>query len=118
MKLFFETAVQARVFLAALPIGLLLGLLLDMGSLLGKARIVADIAAALVAGCGLVVLSLLSMENGLQLYHLLAVIVGCLLYSFGIGRAMRSFIRRAGAFFARRRENSAARQEKDLLSSK
>jgi len=88
MKLFFETAKQASVFLAALPIGFLLGFLLDIGLIFGKARPAADIVALLVAGAGLVILSLLSMENGLQLYHLLAVVMGALLYTCGLGRLL------------------------------
>lgn len=105
MKPFFETAVQARIFLAALPIGFLLGILLDIGGLLGKAGIVADIAALLAAGAGLAMLSLLSMENGLQLYHLLAVVLGCLLYTAGIGRAIRAVYRRIKTLFSHREEN-------------
>lgn len=89
MKLFFETALQARVFLAAVPIGILLGLCLDLGEICGKARIVIDIVAMLLAAAALVLLSILSLENGLQIYHLLAVIVGILLYLCGIGRLLR-----------------------------
>lgn len=89
MKLFFETALQARVFLLALPIGLMLGACLDAGKLFGKARPAADILALLTAAFGLILLSLISLENGLQLYHLLAVVVGMILYLSGIGRCVR-----------------------------
>lgn len=94
MKLFFETALQARVFLAALPIGLMLGLCLDMGKLFGKARPAADILAMLLGAAGLIILSMLSLENGLQLYHLLAVAVGMLLYLCGVGRLFRYVARK------------------------
>lgn len=89
MKLFFETAVQARAFLAAVPLGLLLCLLLELERGMPGGKGLWDVLLVLLCAAGLGLLLFWTKESGLRAYHLLAVGVGLLLYRCGIGRVFR-----------------------------
>lgn len=89
MKLFFETAVQARAFLAAVPLGLLLGLLLELERGMPGGKGLWDVLLVLLCAAGLGLLLFWTKESGLRAYHLLAVGVGLLLYCCGLGRVFR-----------------------------
>lgn len=86
--LFFETGGQAAVFLLMVPIGWLMGLLMQLSGLAGKWRLLTDVLLLLVCGMTLFGFCIIKQENALQLYHLLAVLTGFLLYRFGIGRPL------------------------------
>lgn len=76
MKLFFETAGQAQAFLAAVPLGLVLAACLDASVLAGPLRPLADVLMMLTAGFALMGMMLLSRDEALRLYHLLAILTG------------------------------------------
>ena len=95
MKLFFETAGQAQAFLAAVPLGLVLAACLDASAL-------ADVLMMLTAGFALMGMMLLSRDEALRLYHLLAILTGALLYTQGIGR----LVRLAGAWLKKRKKSA------------
>lgn len=88
MKLFFETASQAQLFLIMLPIGMFLALVADLASGAGVLRPLWDVFAMLLSfgaiGTGIVMFR----DSGLRMYHFLAVIVGMLLYILGIRAAL------------------------------
>lgn len=89
MRLFFETSMQAQIFLALLPVGLLLAGCVDAASLARKSRPFWDVLIILACGLGIVVFLSLLKDDGLRGYHLLAVLTGILLYICGIGRLWR-----------------------------
>ena len=89
MKLFFETAVQARAFLTAVPLGLALGLLLGLERRLPGGRALWDVLLVLLCAVGIGLLLFWTGESGLRAYHLLAVGTGLLLYRCGVGRALQ-----------------------------
>ena len=91
MKLFFETAGQAQAFLAAVPLGLVLAACLD-----------ASVLMMLTAGFALMGMMLLSRDEALRLYHLLAILTGALLYTQGIGRLVRLI----GAWLKKRKKSA------------
>ena len=99
MKLFFETAGQAQAFLAAVPLGLVLAACLDASVLAGP---LADVLMMLTAGFALMGMMLLSRDEALRLYHLLAILTGALLYTQGIGR----LVRLAGAWLKKRKKSA------------
>lgn len=102
MKLFFETAGQAQAFLAAVPLGLVLAACLDASVLAGPLRPLADVLMMLTAGFALMGMMLLSRDEALRLYHLLAILTGALLYTQGIGR----LVRLAGAWLKKRKKSA------------
>ena len=101
MKLFFETAGQAQAFLAAVPLGLVLAACLDASVLAGPLRPLADVLMMLAAGFALMAMMLLSRDEALRLYHLLAILTGALIYTQGIGR----LVRLAGAWLKKRKKS-------------
>lgn len=88
MKLFFETAIQARVFLSAVPLGIMLGMLLNLESRLPGGKALWDVLLMLLCAIWMGILLLWTGENGLRLYHLLAVGTGLLLYRCGVSRLL------------------------------
>lgn len=86
--LFFETDGQAAIFLLSIPLGWLMALLLHLSQLAGRWRLLTDTLAMLLCGMGLFLFCVVQRENGMQLYHLLAVLTGFLLYRLGVGRVM------------------------------
>lgn len=111
MNLFFETANQAQVFLAAVPIGFLLALCFDVISRAGPMRPVLDVLCLLLAGLALIALMLALKDSGLRLYHLLALATGATLYLAGVGRLYRILRRRAAA--NRKSKAKAKKHQKD-----
>ncbi len=93
MKLFFETAQQASVFLLILPIGIAFGVCIDLCACFGTTRPLFEVAAAflcfLLIGAALVLLN----DNTLRLYHLLAFISGWILYSIGLRRLLKAVLK-------------------------
>ena len=100
MKLFFETAGQAQAFLAAVPLGLVLAACLDASVLAGPLRPLADVLMMLTAGFALMGMMLLSRDEALRLYHLLAILTGALLYMQIPVADMRVDFDRERIFFA------------------
>ena len=85
MKLFFETSIQARAFLSAVPLGLMLGVLLNLEACLPGWTALWDILLMLLCAAGLGMLLFWTEEGRLRIYHLLAVGTGLLLYRCGAG---------------------------------
>ena len=85
MKLFFETSIQARAFLSAVPLGLMLGVLLNLEACLPGWKALWDILLMLLCAAGLGMLLFWTEEGNLRIYHLLAVGTGLLLYRCGAG---------------------------------
>lgn len=88
MKLFFETAMQAGVFLMMVPAGLLLALLTDLSGRSGNSRPLWDVLIMLSGGLILGWLLIITGDSRLRLYHLLAVLTGAVLYLTGIRRIL------------------------------
>lgn len=89
MRLFFETAGQAQAFLSAVPLGLLLAACLDASALTGPLRPLTDAVLVLGGGLALMATMLLARDETLRMYHLLALLIGAVLYNQGIGRLVR-----------------------------
>lgn len=89
MNLFFETAGQSLCFLLAIPIGLLLAFLLDGSHGEGIARAVMDVLSLIGAGTALLALTVFLQDEKLRMYHVLGMLVGCILYTGGVGRLRR-----------------------------
>lgn len=85
MKLFFETSIQARAFLSAVPLGLALGVLLNLETCLPGWKALWDVLLMLLCAAGLGMLLFWTGEGRLRIYHLLAVATGLLLYRCGAG---------------------------------
>ena len=94
MKLFFETAFQAQAFLMVLPVGLALGLCFDLFALIKKGRPLMDVLALLGCAAATLFVVQFSRDDGLRLYHLLALFLGAVLYFCGLGRLFRGLKRR------------------------
>ncbi|MBE5815428.1 MAG: hypothetical protein E7320_09540 [Clostridiales bacterium] len=111
MKLFFEAAAQAQMFLIMLPVGMLLAVFADLSALGGRFRPVWDVLTVLLAasayGAGVILLR----EDGARLYHFLALLVGAMLYLLGIRKAILCTV---AVFLRKRREN---RQESATVKS-
>ncbi|MDD3334197.1 MAG: spore cortex biosynthesis protein YabQ [Eubacteriales bacterium] len=90
MKLFFETARQAQVFLLTIPLGFALALGFDLSSLSGRFRPLWDVLLFLGCAFALICMTLLTKDEGLRIYHLLAVLCGMLLYFCGFGSLWRN----------------------------
>lgn len=105
MRLFFETADQARAFLAAVPLGIALAACLDLTSLTGPLRPLADAMTVLAGGAALMAAMLLVRDESLRLYHLLAVLCGAVIYTCGLGRLARAARERLRA---RKKQRKAA----------
>lgn len=101
MKLFFETAAQASVFLLTIPLGLLLALLIDLSGRTGTLRPLWDVLTMLAgfaaAGAGIVLLG----DSGLRIYHILAMLTGMLLYLLGIRAFSGKLCKRAKAVWTK-----------------
>lgn len=93
MNLFFETAGQSICFLAAVPVGLALAFLLDGCRSEGVIRAILDVVSLISAGIALLTLTVFLQDEKLRLYHVLGMLVGCILYMGGVGR-MRYAIRK------------------------
>ena len=85
MKLFFETSIQARAFLSAVPLGLALGVLLNLESCFPGWKVLWDVLLMLLCAAGIGMLLFWTGEDRLRIYHLLAVGTGLLLYRCGAG---------------------------------
>ena len=83
MKLFFETSQQIAVFVIMMPIGFVIGMLLDFTSLGGRTKPLWDILIMLLcvgsAGAAVVIL-----KEEVRIYHCLALFTGAILYMCGI----------------------------------
>ncbi|MCI6378351.1 MAG: spore cortex biosynthesis protein YabQ [Clostridiales bacterium] len=96
MKLFFETSGQAQAFLAAVPLGMILAAALDISRYAGRLKPLADVMTLLLCGLSLIILTLALRDAALRLYHVLAVAIGALLYTGGIGRLIKAARKRLG----------------------
>lgn len=110
MNLFFETSGQAQIFLATVPIGFLLALLIDVDRGLGALRPVWDVLCMLACGAMMLMVLLMMRDGGLRVYHALALLTGSLLYLVGVRRAISAVRRRLGKkqkkwLFQRRKRN-------------
>ncbi len=94
MNLFFETSGQARIFLATVPVGFLLAICFDAVARAGCMRPVLDVLCLLGCGVAVIGLMLVFRDEGLRLYHALALLVGAGLYLFGVGRLIHAIAKR------------------------
>lgn len=101
MRLFFETSLQAEAFLAAVPLGFFLAAGFDLTSAVRRGRAVLDVLLLLACAGALLCLMRFMKDEGLRLYHLLALCAGALLYVRGVGGLLRALFRR---FFKCKRE--------------
>lgn len=84
MKLFFETAAQASLFLSMLPIGFCIAVCIDLAGCSGRMKHLWDVLVMLLC-FGLIAFSVVLLrDNGLRLYHFLSVLAGALLYLLGV----------------------------------
>lgn len=81
--LFFETGGQAAVFLLMVPFGWGMALLLHLSGRAGRWRLLTDVLLLLAGGLAFFLFCMMQREDGLHLYHLLAVLTGGLLYRLG-----------------------------------
>ncbi len=88
MKLFFETAAQANLFLLTVPVGIAAAAMTDLFTHTGAFRPLWDVLAFLFLGAGLGLTVILLGDAGLRSYHILAVLVGAILYFAGIRRLL------------------------------
>ena len=107
MKLFFETAAQASVFLLTVPLGLLLAFLVDLSGRTGTLRPLWDVLTMLAgfaaAGAAIVLLG----DSGLRIYHILAMLTGMLLYLLGIRAFAGRLCKRVKAALAKNAQTAA-----------
>lgn len=103
MKLFFETAAQANVFLAMIPVGITAALLIDLAAHLSVLRPLWDVLILLLLGAALGFGIVLLGDTGLRIYHLLAVLSGALLYLTGIRALLRKVVGILGGLVERHR---------------
>lgn len=89
MKLFFETATQADVFLTMLPVGIAAAAMIDLANHTSVLRPLWDVLIFLLLGAVMAFGIILLGDAGLRGYHLLAVLIGALLYLAGIRRMMK-----------------------------
>lgn len=107
--LFFETGGQAAFFLLMVPLGCLLGFLMQLSGLAGRWCLLTDVLFLLVCGMALFGFCIVKRENSLHLFHLLALLTGFLLYRFGIGRPLeRLFQKRKKAANAAGKKRAAS----------
>lgn len=88
MKLFFETSGQWAVFLMMLPVGMALGLSVDLCGYIGTARPLWDVLIVLLCFSIVGVCVVFLCNETLRMYHALAVLSGYLLYTCGIRRVI------------------------------
>lgn len=84
--LFFETINQAALFLLVVPQGWLLALLLNLSGRAGRWKLVTDVLLLCLCGALFFLFCMLVKEEGLRMYHLLALLTGFLLYRLGPAR--------------------------------
>lgn len=84
MKLFFETASQASVFLIMLPLGMLLAACVELTGMTGAGKPLWDILVVLLSGVLLGIGVVFLNDTTLRLYHLLAIVCGWILYRLGV----------------------------------
>lgn len=109
MKLFFETSTQAMVFLLMLPLGILFAAGIDIAGFIRIAKPLWDLLLVLLLGLSLGISVILLGDQGLRMYHLLAVLCGCLLYMLGIRRVVQ-WICQNGSNHIRKKDDSAGRK--------
>lgn len=106
MKLFFETAAQANVFLAMIPVGITTAALMDLAVYPSVLRPLWDVLILLllgtVIGFGIILLG----DTGLRIYHLLAVAAGALLYTTGFRVLFRKLYEILSGIVRRRRSGN------------
>lgn len=100
--LFFETGGQAVVFLLMVPFGWGMALLLHLSGRAGRWRLLTDVLLLLAGGLAFFLFCMMQREDGLHLYHLLAVLTGGLLYRLGA----RSLLERLFPKEKKSRDNS------------
>ncbi|NLO86203.1 MAG: hypothetical protein GX096_12405 [Clostridiales bacterium] len=98
MSLFFETTAQAQIFLATIPLGFLIAVLCDILSYSKRMQPILDVLCLLVCGLVFIFLTLLFKDKGVRLYHILALLVGAILYLFGL----RSLLTKIRGRFSKR----------------
>ncbi len=86
MNLFFETENQARAFIAAVPLGFVMAAAFSMPGKSGRFRALLDVLWLLACGASLLMLTVFTRESGLRAYHILALIVGAILYLLGVNK--------------------------------
>lgn len=104
MKLFFETAGQARSFLMCIPLGFLLFLLLDNDSAPGMFRFLLDFFIVLFYGALLMQIMIQFQENALREFHLLGSLSGGILYLSGVSKIRKSISAGIPKLFKQKRQ--------------
>lgn len=110
MNLFFETTAQAHIFLATIPLGFALALIIDITSHAGHMRLLLDVLCLLVCGIALICLMLMFKDKGIRIYHLLALIIGAILYLLGVKQLMISVWRKLPKRHKKNNENNKYNQ--------
>ena len=86
--LFFETQTQAYLFLASIPLGFLLMLILALRIRYAAIRTPFDFVAIIGAALILSMFIAKNREGGMRMYHLLGVLCGVYLYSVLFSRRL------------------------------
>lgn len=109
MSLFFETSRQSVIFLAFVPFGVLLAMLFSALRRAGRFRALLDVLCLLMSSVAFLCVIVMTKDDGLRLYQLLAVAIGALLYTLGIERALNLTLKKLGS----RRQNNASKRSGD-----
>lgn len=88
MNLFFETENQARVFISAVPLGFFMAAAFSLLGRAGRFRVLLDVLCLVLCGLSVAALVVITRDDGLRLYHLLALCVGAILYLLGVHRLL------------------------------
>ncbi len=106
MNLFFQTHLQAQLFLVSLPIGFLLTLCLDLLSRTSFLRILLDVVCIVVFAFLFLGYTLILRDSTLRIYHFLAILCGGILYWCGIGQLLRLLWRKVRYAFKKSNTNA------------
>jgi hypothetical protein len=106
MKLFFETAAQASLFLATIPLGFGIAVLIDLAGRAGTLKPLWDVLAMLTCFGSLAFTVVLLGDGGLRVYHLLSVLIGALLYRLGLRSLLSAVCSRIRKLFKKDAQDS------------
>lgn len=95
LEALFAQQQQEKVFLALLVLGLLLGLMLHLGTLLHRHPILRGLWDGLSAavGSGMLLTVLMVFRSGLRAYAILGLLIGGLLYAAGFSGMVQGILR-------------------------
>ena len=88
MTLFFETAMHSQIFLTMVPLGFILGILLDVLGPYKWFRALIDVILMLLCASAIALLVIVFHDDRVRIYHLLGCMVGWMIYTLGLRRTI------------------------------